>query len=106
MRRQKRKRLKSYKLFRRIKETKDAEGNRMVQYSEPTEIKAIIYPASDNNQMLMYGERIDTILNMDYAGNVKISRGDALCIENDSNPDYRVKSIKNYDIKIIELERM
>ena len=106
MRRQKKNRLKSYKLFKRLKEATDSEGNRIVQYDKPKLIEAIIYPAEDKNQILMYGEKIESIMNMDYAGSENISRGDALCVEDRENPDYRVKSIKNYDIKLITLERM
>lgn len=106
MRRQTRRRLKSYKLFRRIKEGKDKEGNRIVQYDDPVTIKAVIYPAEDKVQVMMYGERIESILNMEYSDKVPIKRGDALAIESDSAPDFRIKAIKNYDIKQIVLERI
>ncbi|WP_305153806.1 hypothetical protein [uncultured Clostridium sp.] len=98
---------KSYWLKKKIT-TEDNEGNIYVDYSEPIEIKANIYPASGKLQAEIYGERLNYILNMLCDGKKDLIEGDGICVfvDKDSKPDYRIISIKQYSHQLIELEKI
>ncbi|MDC0801531.1 hypothetical protein POG14_04990 [Clostridium paraputrificum] len=87
---------------------KDNEGGKYPGYSEPIEIQANIYPASGKLQAEIYGERLNYILNMLYDGPQTISEGDGICVyvSKESEPDYKVISIKRYSHLFIELEKI
>lgn len=106
MRRQTQKRLKEYQLFPRLEAKKDGEGSREVNYGEPEVITAQIWAASDGIQRMKYGEKANSMLNMLYSGEKMISKGDGICIYADNQPDYKVKSILDHAIKMIELEKI
>lgn len=86
----------------------DNEGGKYPGYSEPIEIQANIYPASGKLQAEIYGERLNYILNMLYDGPQTISEGDGICVyvSKESEPDYKVISIKRYSHLFIELEKI
>ena len=48
------------------------------------------------------------MLNMLYDGPQELREGDGMCVyvSKDSNPDYKVISIKHYSHKVIELEKI
>lgn len=85
----------------------DNEGGKYPGYSEPIEIKANISPASGKLQAEIYGERLNYILNMVYDGSVQLVEGDGICVyaSKDSEPDYKIISIKRYSHLVIELEK-
>lgn len=86
----------------------DDEGGKYPGYSEPTEIKANIWPASGKLQAEIYGERLKYILNMLYDGNVELHEGDGICVYVDkvNDPDYKIISIKHFSHLTIELEKI
>ena len=103
-------RIKNKKTYYIKKKTviKDNEGGKYPGYSEPIEIQANIYPASGKLQAEIYGERLNYILNMLYDGPQTISEGDGICVyvSKESEPDYKVISIKRYSHLFIELEKI
>lgn len=103
-------RVKNKKIYYLKKKTiiEDNEGGKYPGYSEPIEIKANISPASGKLQAEIYGERINYILNMLYDGPLELVEGDGICVyvSRDSEPDYKVISIKIYSHKAIELEKI
>lgn len=86
----------------------DNEGGKYPGYSEPIEIQANIYPASGKLQAEIYGERLNYILNMLYDGSKTLNEGDGICVyvSKESEPDYKVISIKRYSHLVIELEKI
>lgn len=102
----------------------DNEGGKYPGYSEPIEIQANIYPASGKLQSEIYGERLNYILNMlidepydvivkdkitNYVINgVELYEGQGVCVyvSKDSEPDYKIISIKPYSHLFIELEKI
>lgn len=106
MRRLTQKRLKEYKLFPRPEAKKDGEGNRIVSYGEPKVITAQIWAASDSVQRMMYGERANSLLNMLYPGDEEIKKGDGICVYAENEPDYKVISVLDHEIKFMELEKI
>jgi hypothetical protein len=99
--------IKTYSLRRRTV-TKDKEGGSVTNYGAAVPIEAVIWQASGQIKALQYGERLDYIKNMEYAGDEEIHENDGICVDVDgeSTPDYTIKSI-NRDNKpwIITLER-
>lgn len=87
---------------------KDNEGGKYPGYSEPIEIQANIYPASGRLQAEIYGERLNYILNMLYDGSKTLKEGDGICVyvSKESEPDYKVISVKRYSHLVIELEKI
>ena len=98
---------KTYYLKRKIV-IKDNEGGKYPGYSEPIEIQANIYPAGGKLQAEIYGERLNYILNMLYDGLKALNEGDGICVyvSKESEPDYKVISIKRYSHLFIELEKI
>lgn len=86
----------------------DNEGGKYPGYSESIEIQSNIGPASGKLQAEIYGERLNYILNMLYDGPQTINEGDGICVyvSKDSDPDYKVISIKRYSHLFIELEKI
>ncbi|MBX9136724.1 MULTISPECIES: hypothetical protein [unclassified Clostridium] len=87
----------------------DDEGGKYQSFSNKSiNISANIYPASGKLQAEIYGQRLNYILNMLYDGNEEIVEGDGICVfvGKDSDPDYKVISIKPYSHKLIELEKI
>ncbi len=100
--------LKTYYLKKKTLITDD-EGGKYPGYEDTaTIIKADIFPATGKLQAEIYGERLNYILNMLYAGAVDIAEGDGICVYVSSadKPDYKVISIKQYSHKFIELEKI
>lgn len=97
--------LKTFKLRKAIP-VKDSERNSYLDYLEPVEDKAVIWPAGGKIQAEMYGLRLAYMMNMNYYGDLDIEENDAICLSVD-DPEYTVKSIKRYDKFIfIELEKL
>lgn len=99
---------KTYYLKKKII-VEDNEGGKYPSYEKkPVEIQANIYPASGRLQAEIYGERLNYILNMLYDGPHHIKEGDRMCVyvPKNSNPDYKVISIKQYSHFLIELEKI
>lgn len=98
---------KTYYLKRKIV-IKDNEGGKYPGYSEHIEIQANIYPASGKLQAEIYGERLNYILNMLCDESIEVIEGDGVCVyvPKDSEPDYKVISIKRYSHLFIELEKI
>lgn len=87
----------------------DSEGGKYSGYSNKgIKIEANIYPANGKLQAEIYGERLNYILNMLYEGLETLNEGDGICVyvSKDSNPDYKVISIKRYSHMMIELEKI
>lgn len=86
----------------------DNEGGKYEDFEkEGLEIKANISPASGKLQAEIYGVRLNYILNMLYDGPVELVEGDGICVyvSKDSEPDYKIISIKRYSHLVIELEK-
>lgn len=102
-------RVKNKKTYYLKKKTiiEDNEGGKYPGYSETTEIKANISPANGKLQAEIYGERLNYILNMVYDGPLELVEGDGICVyvSKDSEPDYKIISIKRYSHLVIELEK-
>lgn len=99
---------KTYYLKKKIV-VEDNEGGKYPGYSEePIEIQANISPASGRLQAEVYGERLNYILNMLYDEDVEMVEGDGICVyvSKDSDPDYKIISIKRYSHLVIELEKI
>lgn len=103
-------RIKNKKIYYLKRKTviEDNEGGKYPGYSEPIEIQANIYPASGKLQAEIYGERLNYILNMLYDGLETLKEGDGMCVyvSKESEPDYKVISIKRYSHLFIELEKI
>lgn len=87
----------------------DNEGGKYEEFEkEGLEIKANISPASGKLQAEIYGERLNYILNMLYDGLLGLVEGDGICVyaSKDSEPDYKIISIKRYSHMVIELEKV
>ena len=100
--------MKTYHLKRR-KSAKNNEGSSFNTWDEPVEIDAIIWSASGKAQAEMYGEKLEYIKNMQYDGPENLKEGDGVCVfvGPESNPDYKIISIKpEYTPMQIELERI
>ena len=87
---------------------KDDEGGKYPGYSEPIEIQANISPASGRLQAEIYGQRVNYILNMLYDEDVQMVEDDGICVyvPKESDPDYKIISIKRYSHLVIELEKI
>ncbi|MEG2654910.1 MAG: hypothetical protein RSA29_10485 [Clostridium sp.] len=103
-------RIKNKKLYYIKKKViiRDNEGGKYPGYSTSIEIKANISPASGKLQAEIYGERLNYILNMLYDGQMELIEGDGVCVyvSKDSEPDYKIISIKRYSHRVIELEKI
>ncbi len=119
-------RVKNKKIYYLKKKTiiEDNEGGKYSGYSEPIEIKANISPASGKLQAEIYGERLNYILNMLYDGpykvivkdnitlyvvnDIELCEGYGICVyvSKESEPDYKIISIKRYSHLVIELEKI
>lgn len=99
--------MKNYHLRKRIVE-KDKEGGSVVSYEAAVPIKATIWPASGKVQVEMYGERLAYIKNMEYEGSETMHEGDGICVfvSPESDPDYKIISIKEYSPMMMELEKI
>lgn len=99
--------MKNYHLRKRIVE-KDKEGSSVVSYEAAVPIKATIWPASGKVQAEMYGERLAYIKNMEYEGSETMQEGDGICVfvSPESDPDYKIISIKEYSPMMMELEKI
>ena len=117
--------IKKYHLRKRVVE-KDKEGGSVVSYeaavpiratiwpasgkiqAEAVEIEAIIWPAGGKVQAEMYGERLAYIKNMEYEGKKTMREGDGICVfvDPESDPDYKIISIKEYSPMLMELEKI
>lgn len=87
----------------------DSEGGKYSGYSdEAIEIEANIYPANGRLQAEIYGERLKYIQNMLYDGSETLNEDDGICVyvSKDSEPDYKIISIKRYSHMMIELEKI
>ena len=99
---------KSYYLKKKTVIEDDEAGKYQSYSNESVEVLANIYPASGKLQAEIYGERLNYILNMLYDGPETLNEGDGICVyaSKDSNPDYRIISIKRYSHLFIELEKI
>lgn len=87
----------------------DSEGGKYSRYSnEAIKIEANIYPANGRLQSEIYGERLKYIQNMLYDGSETLNEDDGICVyvSKDSEPDYKIISIKRYSHMMIELEKI
>ena len=119
-------RIKNKKTYYLKKKTviEDNESGKYPGYSEAIEINANISPASGRLQAEIYGERLNYILNMLVDGpyevivkenityyivnGIEICEGYGICVyvSKESNPDYKIISIKPYSHLCIELEKI
>ena len=79
--------------------TTDASGGKYGTFPAVTAtISADIQAASGSTQAKQYGEQLDRMLNMFYAGAATINQGDGVCVYVASNaaPDYEVIAAKEY----------
>lgn len=89
------KRMKKFSICKSIP-YKDNEGNTISKFDDPIKDEAIIWPAGGKLQSQMYGLRVNSIINMNYYGNLSIKENDGLCIDSTGNPDYKVISVRKY----------
>lgn len=120
----KRSRLKQYHHKKRIVE-KDKEGGTNETFAPALSFDAEVWPASGKLQAEMYGERLKYIRNIRIDGkyNTKtdekgmqhyvlpngadITEGDGIClyVPPDSDPDYKIISIRPYRFLKLEVEK-
>lgn len=74
-----RRKMKKFKLRKYIVK-KDTERNTALEYLDPVEGEAVIWPAGGKVQAELYGLRLAYMLNMNYYGDLNISENDAICI--------------------------
>lgn len=100
-----RRKLKKFKL-RKCVLKKDLERNTTLEYLEPVEDEAVIWPAGGKVQAELYGLRLAYMFNMNYYGSLDIKENDAICLESD-DPEYKVISIRKYPkFRLLELEKL
>lgn len=105
-------------------ERKDEEGVSIVRWSEATQLQGEVWPAGGQLQAQMYGDRVNSMLNVRIKGAFSIvpegnhlkfdfgafalREGDGLCIyvSDTADPDYRIKSITPYHPLKMEVERI
>lgn len=82
--------------LRKATSTKDSEGSTYPTYATAVPISAIIRHASGRTDAAQYGERLNSILKMQYEGDEDISLGDGICVfvSGEQNPDYTVVAIR------------
>ena len=98
-----RRKMKKFKLRKYVLK-KDSERNTVLEYLDPIEDEAIIWPAGGKVQAELYGLRLAYMLNMNYYGSLDIKENDGICINSD-DPDYKVVSIREYPrFRLLELE--
>jgi hypothetical protein len=87
---------------------KDDEGSITNNYGEAYSIEAKIQPAGGQLQAAEYGEKLSYMLTMRYEGNEILKEKDGVCVfvGPTENPDYRVKAIKPWNIKVFDLEKV
>lgn len=121
--RMKRSRMRAYHLKNKILH-KDSEGVPMVRYADAIQLSGEVWPAGGKLQTEQYGNRIDSIVNCKIAGSYHIvpegnhckyvfadfelREGDGVCIYvvPESDPDYRIVSIKPYKPLYMEVEKL
>lgn len=102
--------------------TKDSEGGTVISYDSPVTFHGEVWPASSQLAVEMYGDRINAIMNVrlrgqytveienriqNYVfGSVRIREGDGVCINTDSEPDYKIISIKPLRPLRMEVEKL
>ena len=88
----------------------DKEGSTYDGYSEPTSIKATIWPASGQVQAMQYGQKLAYIMNMIVEADESISENDGIHVyqlDVSKDPDYKVISIQSFSgHKVIQLEKI
>ncbi len=121
--RMKRSRIRAYNLKNKI-QSKDKEGAPVTSYTDAIELCGEVWPAGGRLQTKQYGNRIDSIVNCKIAGSYQIvpegnhckyvfadfelREDDGICIyvTPESDPDYRIISIKPYKPLYMEAERL
>lgn len=118
-------RLKQYYHKKRIPH-KDKEGGTYNTYGSASSFDAEVWPAGGKNQAEVYGERLKYIQNIRIDGKYKIeadekgiihyalesgadiveSDGICLFVGKDSEPDYRIISIRPYRFLKLEVEKI
>lgn len=121
----KRSRIKLYYHRKRIIH-KDSESGTYEEYGAASSLNGEVWPASGKVQAAMYGERLSYIRNVRidgkytisvddkgkvlyvYPGGLSLSELDGLClyVSKDSNPDYKIISIKPYIPLRLEVEKI
>jgi hypothetical protein len=104
---------------------KDKEGGTFLGYQSPFEFSGEAWPANGKLQAQQYGQRLPYIMNLKIEGKYKkvtdengilhylfqngmdVTEGDGicLCVDKDSEPDYRILSIKPYTPLRLEVEK-
>lgn len=117
-------RIQTYHL-RQANNKKDSEGGTYVEYGEPSSFHAVIWQASGKLQAEIYGQRLNYIRNCKVEGKYSIvpdgkklnyvfdselifCEGDGICVyaPAQSDPDYRIISIKPNLTLYMELEKI
>lgn len=121
----KRKRVKKYYLKKR-ETLKDGQGGTYEEYNEPIEWSGEVWAAGGEVQVKMYGERLSYIRNVKIEGKYKIvtdeknrvhyvfesgldvTESDGMClyVSEESDPDYKIISIKPYQPLRLECEKI
>lgn len=121
----KRKRVKKYYLKKR-ETLKDGQGGTYEEYNEPIEWSGEVWAAGGEVQVKMYGERLSYIRNVKIEGKYKIvtdeknrvhyvfesgldvTELDGMClyVSEESDPDYKIISIKPYQPLRLECEKI
>ncbi len=123
--RMKRSRVKQY-YHKKAETIKDGEGGTSVEYQPSVLFKGEVWPAGGKIQAQQYGDKLSYIQNLRIQGDYTVKQdekgilhyvfskdldiveGDGLClyVDKDSEPDYRIISIKPYKPLRLEVEKL
>ncbi|WP_442773977.1 hypothetical protein [Lactococcus hircilactis] len=98
--------------LKRVVITQDDEGNDIIKYGAPSELEMNLQSASGAVNAQIYGSKLSSMKACKYQGDeLKEGRdensGICLCVDKDSNPDYKIKSIQPFSTHInVMLERI
>lgn len=98
--------------LKKRKVTDSPKGGQKIEYVDPQELKMVIKPASVSVMAQIYGERLNTVKECQYQGELiqeVRNEKDGVCvgISKDEKPNYEITSIQTFtDHLTIILERL
>lgn len=99
--------LKKY-LYKAYGKFKEPDGTTYTGYDSVGKIiKAKIQPASGKMLSEIYGLRLAYILTMYCENNIELKENDGICVNTDSEPDYKIIAIRKWGThKVADLEKV
>jgi hypothetical protein len=87
--------------------SEDDEGDKTEVYGASYSVQATTQPLGGQIKATEYGETLKYMIEMktEELGNIKENDGVCVYVGADSEPDYRIVSIKPYSIPVLELEK-